>query len=141
VANQQPEKIRARLYAAIAERMPKDVTYRIVDQHSGTPYVVVPPDRANTPADQSPVLARAFRAADRAIIEVFGRAPLYLREGGSVPIIADIKRVLGLDSVMMGLFLPEDNLHAPDESFHLGVMRNGISASERILEAVAAGGR
>jgi acetylornithine deacetylase/succinyl-diaminopimelate desuccinylase-like protein len=141
VANQRPERIREKLYAAIAARMPKDVTYRIVDQHSGTPYVVIPPDRANTPADQSPVLARAFRAADRAITEVFGREPLYLREGGSVPIIADIKRVLGLDSVMMGLFLPEDNLHAPDESFHLGVMRKGIDASERILEAVAAGGR
>jgi acetylornithine deacetylase/succinyl-diaminopimelate desuccinylase-like protein len=86
------------------------------------------------------VLANAFRAADAAIAEVFGKAPLYLREGGSVPIIADIKRVLGLDSVMMGLFLPEDNLHAPDESFNLNVMRKGIAASERILEGVAAGG-
>lgn len=120
--------------------MPKDVTFRLVDQHSGQPYVVVPPDRTNTPAGQSPVLANAFRAADAAIAEVFGRAPLYLREGGSVPIIADIRRVLGLDSVMMGLFLPEDNLHAPDESFNLNVMRKGIAASERILERVAAGG-
>jgi acetylornithine deacetylase/succinyl-diaminopimelate desuccinylase-like protein len=140
VANQTPEKIRALLYATIAERMPKDVTYRLIDQHSGQPYVVVPPDRSNTPAGQSPVLANAFRAADAAIAEVFGKAPLYLREGGSVPIIADIKRVLGLDSVMMGLFLPEDNLHAPDESFNLNVMRKGIAASERILEGVAAGG-
>ncbi len=138
VANQQPEKIRELVYRTIAERMPKDVTYRVIDQHSGTPYVVVPPDRSNTPAGQSPVLARAFRAADAAIAEVFGKSPLYLREGGSVPIIADIKRVLGLDSVMMGLFLPEDNLHAPDESFHLGVMRKGIEASERILEGIAA---
>lgn len=137
VANQNPEKIRALLYKTIHERMPKDVTFRLIDQHSGTPYVVVPPDRANTPSDQSPVLARAFRAADTAITEVFGKAPLYLREGGSVPIIADIKRVLALDSVMMGLFLPEDNLHAPDESFNLNVMRKGIAASERILEAVA----
>lgn len=141
VANQNPEKIRALVYKAIAERMPKDVTYRLVDQHNGMPYVVVPPDRANTPKDQSPVLARAFRGADAAITEVFGKAPLYLREGGSVPIIADIRRVLGLDSVMMGLFLPEDNLHAPDESFHLGVMRKGMAASEKILESIAAGGR
>jgi len=141
VANQTPEKIRALLYETIAQRMPKDVTFRLVDQHSGQPYVVVPPDRSNTPAGQSPVLASAFRAADAAITEVFGRAPLYLREGGSVPIIADIKRVLGLDSVMMGLFLPEDNLHAPDESFNLNVMRKGMAASERILEGVAVGGR
>jgi acetylornithine deacetylase/succinyl-diaminopimelate desuccinylase-like protein len=70
VANQQPDKIRSLLYAAIAARMPRDVNYRILDQHSGTPYVVVPPDRSNTPAGQSPVLANAFRAADAAIAAV-----------------------------------------------------------------------
>ena len=138
VANQKPAKIRELLYGAIHARMPKDVTYQIVDQHEGTPYVVVPPDRANTPKDQSPVLAAAFRAADKAISEVFGKPPLYLREGGSVPIIADIKRVTGLDSVMMGLFLPEDNLHAPNESFNLNVMEKGMRASERIIESIAA---
>jgi acetylornithine deacetylase/succinyl-diaminopimelate desuccinylase-like protein len=137
VANQTPEKIRELLYKTIRERMPKDVTFEILDQHTGTPYVVVPPDRSNTPKDQSPVLADAFRAADKAIAEVFGNPPLYLREGGSVPIIADIKRVTGLDSVMMGLFLPEDNLHAPNESFNLDVMAKGMRASERILEAIA----
>lgn len=139
VANQQPEKIRTLLYAAIRERMPKDVTFEIIDQHSGVPYVVVPPDRSNTPKDQSPVLARAFRSADKAIADVFGKPPLYLREGGSVPIISSIKRVTGLDSVMMGLFLPEDNLHAPNESFNLDVMAKGIRASERILEGIADG--
>ncbi len=137
VANQKPEKIRELLYRTIRERMPSDVTFEIIDQHSGTPYVVVPPDRSNTPKDQSPVLARAFRAADKAIAETFGNPPLYLREGGSIPIIADIKRVLGLDSVLMGLFLPEDNLHAPNESFNLDVMANGIKASEKILASLA----
>lgn len=137
VANQKPAKIRELLYAAIRARMPKDVTFEIVDQHEGTPYVVVPPDRSNTPKDQSPVLANAFRAADRVIADVFGKPPLYLREGGSVPIIADIKRVTGLDSVMMGLFLPEDNLHAPNESFNLNVMEKGMRASERIIESLA----
>lgn len=139
VANQNPTKIRELLYQTVRERMPKDVTFELVDQHEGTPYVVVPPGRSNTPKDQSPVLASAFRAADAAIAEVFGKPPLYLREGGSVPIIADIKRVLGLDSVLMGLFLPEDNLHAPNESFHLGVMEKGMRASEKILESLANG--
>ncbi len=139
VANQDPVKIRALLHKTIAERMPKDVTFEIIEQHNAVPYVVVPPDRPNTPADQRPALAATFRAADRAIAEVFGKAPIYLREGGSVPIIADIKRELGLDSVMIGLFLPEDNLHAPDESFHLGVMEKGIRASMRILADLADG--
>ena len=109
-----------------------------VDQHKGDPYVVVPPGRSNTPKDQSPVLARAFRAADAAVTEVWGRPPLYLREGGSVPIIADIKRVTGLDSIMLGLFLPEDNLHAPNESFSLDVMKKGIETTRRMLAAIAA---
>lgn len=139
VPNQKPAKIREIVYQAVRERMPKDVTFELVDQHEGVPYVVVPPDRSNTPKDQSPVLARAFRAADKAIASVFGNPPLYLREGGSVPIIADIKRVLGLDSVLFGLFLPEDNLHAPNESFDLTVMQKGIQASEQILSSVARG--
>jgi acetylornithine deacetylase/succinyl-diaminopimelate desuccinylase-like protein len=84
-------------------------------------------------------LARAFLAADKAIAEIWGRPPIYLREGGSVPIIADIKRVTGLDSVMFGLFLPEDNLHAPNESFNLDVMKKGIATTERMLGALAAG--
>lgn len=137
VPNQDPEKIRELLYKTVRERMPKDVTFEIVDQHQGIPYVVVPPDRSNTPKDQSQVLAKAFRAADKAIAGVFGNPPLYLREGGSVPIIADIKRVLGLDSLLFGLFLPEDNLHAPNESFDLNVMARGIQASEQILESLA----
>jgi acetylornithine deacetylase/succinyl-diaminopimelate desuccinylase-like protein len=139
VPNQDPKKIRDLLYKTVRERMPKDVSFELVDQHAGTPYVVVPPDRSNTPKDQSPVLARAFRAADQAIADVFGKPPLYLREGGSVPIIADIKRVLGLDSVLFGLFLPEDNLHAPNESFNLAVMERGMRASEKILAAIASG--
>ncbi len=141
VANQNPDNIRELLYAAIRERMPQDVNFRIIDGHEGTPYIVVPPDRPNTPPDQSPVLANAFRATDQAIAKVFGKAPLYLREGGSVPIIADIKRVLGLDSVMMGLFLPQDNLHAPNESFDLSVMQKGIEASGRVLQGIADRGR
>ena len=137
VPNQTPEKIRPLLYAALRARMPADVTFRIIDQHDAIPYIVVPPGRSNTPANQPAPLAQAFRAVDTAVTEVFGRAPLYLREGGSIPIIADIKRVLGLDSVLLGLFLPEDNLHAPNESFNLNVMQKGTAVSERVLAALA----
>ncbi|MEO6875640.1 MAG: dipeptidase [Opitutaceae bacterium] len=137
VPNQNPEKIRDLIYQTIKARAPKGVTLNIVAGHTGMPYIVVPPDRPNTPKNQSPVLAKAFRATDAAGREIWGHAPLYLREGGSVPIIGEIKRVLGLDSVMMGLFLPEDNLHAPNESFNLDVMKKGIETSKRILSALA----
>jgi acetylornithine deacetylase/succinyl-diaminopimelate desuccinylase-like protein len=138
VPNQKPDKIKQLVMDAIRARAPKDVKIAFVDQHKGDPYVVVPPGRSNTPKDQSPVLAKAFRATDTSVTQVWGRAPVYLREGGSVPIIADIKRVTGLDSVMLGLFLPEDNLHAPNESFSLDVMKKGTETVRRILAAVAA---
>ena len=125
--------------AAIRARTPRGVKLEFIDQHQGFPYGVVPPGRPNTPAGQSPVLARAFRATDEVVTRVWGRPPLYLREGGSVPIIAEIKRATGLDSVMFGLSLPEDNLHAPNESFNLDVMRRGIETTQQILAKVASG--
>jgi acetylornithine deacetylase/succinyl-diaminopimelate desuccinylase-like protein len=137
VANQDFAVVKVRVFRALRERCPKGVTLRIIDGHHGAPYLVVPPGRPNTPANQSPVLARAFRATEQAVTEVFGNPPLFLREGGSVPIIGDIKRVLGLDSVMFGLFLPEDNLHAPNESFNLRVMQKGMAVSEKVLSALA----
>jgi len=140
VPNQRPERIKKLVMDTIRARLPKGIRLEFVDQHQGDPYVVVPPGRSNTPADQSPVLARAFQATEQAVREVWGRAPLYLREGGSVPIISDIKRVTGLDSVMMGLFLPEDNLHAPNESFNLDVMRKGTETTRRMLLALAGRG-
>jgi len=137
VPNQTPEALKQVVFDAIRARCPKGVTLTITEQHQATPYVAIPPDRSNTPANQSPVLARAFRALDTAVRDVWGRPPLYLREGGSVGLIADLKEVLGLDAVMPGLFLPEDNLHAPNESFHLGVMKKGIAMSERTLAELA----
>lgn len=137
VPNQQPDQIKKLVMDTIRARTPKGVKVEFVDQHKGDPYVVVPPGRSNTPQQQSPVLARAFEAAEKAVTEVWGRPPVYLREGGSVPIIADIKRVTGLDSVMFGLFLPEDNLHAPNESFNLDVMKKGIETTRRMLLELA----
>lgn len=137
VPNQDPDRIKQLVMDTIRARTPSGVKVAFVDQHKGDPYVVVPPDRSNTPPDQSPVLARAFRAAHEAVSEIWGRPPLYLREGGSVPIIADIKRVTGLDSVMIGLFLPEDNLHAPNEGFSLEVMQKGTETTRRMLAALA----
>jgi len=139
VPNQTPDNTKDIVFNAIKARCPKGVTMKITPQHNATPYVVIPPDRSNTPKNQSPALAKCFRAVDKAATEVFGKAPIYLREGGSVGLLADLKEVLGLDAVMMGLFLPEDNLHAPNESFHLGVMKRGIETSERVLAELAKG--
>ncbi|MSU71665.1 MAG: M20/M25/M40 family metallo-hydrolase [Opitutus sp.] len=137
VPNQAPEQIKKLVMDAIRARTPSGIKLEFIDHHHADPYIVVPPDRSNTPKDQPAVLGRAFRAAEGAVSEVWGRPPLYLREGGSVPIIAAIKRVTGLDSVMLGLFLPEDNLHAPNESFNLDVMKKGIETVRRMLARLA----
>ena len=56
---------------------------------------------------------------------------------GSIPVIADFKNRAGLDSLMIGLFTPVDNLHAPDESFDLSIMKNAIDAFEQIIKDIA----
>ena len=139
VPNQEPERIKKLVMDTIRSRLPSGVKVEFTDQHKGEPYVVVPPGRPNTPKDQSPVLARAFRATETAVTAVWGRPPLFLREGGGhcAPIIAEIK-VADLDSVMLGLFLPEDNLHAPNESFNLDVMKKGVETAKRILSGITA---
>jgi acetylornithine deacetylase/succinyl-diaminopimelate desuccinylase-like protein len=137
VPDMRPAEIARLVERTLRARAPKGVRVNVIQGHTGEPYVVVPPDRPNTPKNQRPALARAFRAAHAGVKEVFGKPPLYLREGGSVPIIAAIQRELGLDCVLLGLFLPEDNLHAPDESFHLGMLEKGMAVSRRILEGAA----
>lgn len=138
VANQDPDKICDLVKKTMIERCPEGVTEMTFSEpEGGAPYLVVPPGRPNTPKDQSPVLADAFAVADEAIAKAFGAAPLYLREGGSVPIIAQIKAATGLDSLMIGLFTPEDNLHAPDESFHLGICEKAVDVYEQIFAGLA----
>lgn len=137
VSNQDPGKIKQQLIATIKERCPDGVRLTFRDGGIAEAYLVVPPERPNTPADQPAALARAFKAADVAIGDQFGRAPIYLREGGSIPVIADFKKRAGLDALMIGLFTPVDNLHAPDESFSLALMDNAIAAFEQIIKNIA----
>ncbi|HKK19716.1 MAG TPA: M20/M25/M40 family metallo-hydrolase [Opitutales bacterium] len=138
VADQDPEKIQQAVIAAIEDRCPDAVELKIRRGGSGEPYMVVPPGCPNTPADQPESLARAFHAAEASIAEAFGKPPIFLREGGSIPVIADFKNRAGLDSLMIGLFTPLDNLHAPDESFDLSIMENAIPAFEKIITGIAA---
>ena len=137
VSNQDPGKIKQQLIATIKERCPDGVRLTFREGGIAEAYLVVPPGRPNTPAYQPAALARAFKAADVAIGDQFGRAPIYLRDGVSIPVIADFKKRAGLDALMIGLFTPVDNLHAPDESFSLALMDNAIAAFEQIIKNIA----
>ncbi|NQY32994.1 MAG: M20/M25/M40 family metallo-hydrolase [Coraliomargarita sp.] len=137
VASQDPVKIQDQVVAAIKERCPEGVNLDIRRGGIAEAYLVVPPERPNTPIDQPEALARAFKSADHSIEQSFGNAPIYLREGGSIPVIADFSKRAGLDALMIGLFTPVDNLHAPDESFDLGLMQRAISTFEQIFKDIA----
>ena len=137
VASQDPQKVQDQIVAAIEERAPKGVTVEIRRGPVAPAYLVVPPNRLNTPADQSESLARAFESVDASIAQHFGKAPIYLREGGSIPVIADFKKRAGLDALMIGLFTPVDNLHAPDESFDLKLIENAIATFEQFFKDLA----
>jgi acetylornithine deacetylase/succinyl-diaminopimelate desuccinylase-like protein len=75
-----------------------------------------------------------IRAATRALKEVWGKETVFIRSGGSIPIVGDLDRHLGLPSVMMGFGLPDDNLHAPNEKFNLKNFELGIESLIRFLE-------
>lgn len=137
VANQDPEKIMDLVAGAIEARCPDALEINIRRGHGGEPYMVIPPGRPGAPADQPDSLVRAFASAESSIESAFGKPPICLREGGSIPVIADFKNRAGLDSLMIGLFTPLDNLHAPDESFDLSIMENAIQAFEQILKDIA----
>ncbi|MGF1448235.1 MAG: M20/M25/M40 family metallo-hydrolase [Opitutales bacterium] len=137
VPNQDALAVRQKVAEALQARLEPGFRLEFKYVDGGDASIVIPPGRPNTPAAQSPVVARAFEAADAAIAASFDKAPLYLREGGSVPIIGQLKQVTGMDSLMIGLFTPEDNLHAPNESFHLGIMKNAIAAYAQILKKLA----
>jgi acetylornithine deacetylase/succinyl-diaminopimelate desuccinylase-like protein len=137
VPDQDPYAILELVSKILRERCPEGVTMEIEIGHSGGAYCVTPPDRSNTPADQNPVLADAFRAMDAAIKDVYGNPACYSREGGSVPIIGDLKRILGADSLMLGMFTPKSKLHAPNESLDIEMFEKGIEVSYRTLASVA----
>jgi acetylornithine deacetylase/succinyl-diaminopimelate desuccinylase-like protein len=69
-----------------------------------------------------------IRAATRALHQVFGKETVFIRSGGSIPIVGDFERHLKIPTVMMGFGLPDDNLHAPNEKFHIANFHRGIES-------------
>lgn len=140
VAGQDPAVIQAQVCEAIQERCPSGVRLSIRRGACAAAYQINPPHKNNEGTAQSNRLRTAFEAVDTAIEASFGRPPLYLREGGSIPVIADFKKQAGLDAIMVGLFTPNDNLHAPNESFDLALMQRGITAFVSIFKQIAENG-
>jgi acetylornithine deacetylase/succinyl-diaminopimelate desuccinylase-like protein len=112
------------LYKSYVEKIAPagvDVEVRLI--HSGDPCLI-------------PVDNPYIQAATRALREVWGKETVFIRSGGSIPIVGDFARHLGLPSVMMGFGLPDDGLHAPNEKFNLKNFALGIESLIRFLEEV-----
>ena len=113
VPDQNSEKIAGLFARHIKKIAPKTVTVTVKDLHGGEAIV--------TPIDSPGV-----RATVAALEKGFGKKPLYQREGGSIPIVVQFKQILGLDSVLLGFGLPDENAHAPDEHLSLDHFFSGI---------------
>jgi acetylornithine deacetylase/succinyl-diaminopimelate desuccinylase-like protein len=81
-----------------------------------------------------PVDNKYIKAATHALKEIWGKDTVFIRSGGSIPIVGDFDKHLGLPSVMMGFGLPDDNLHAPNEKFNLKNFELGIQSLIRFME-------
>lgn len=116
VPNQDPHRV-SRLFTDHVQALaPEGVTVVVEEHHGGMP--------AATPLDFV-----GMRAAAQAFAEVYGKEPLFTREGGSIPIVAAFKSVLDAETILMGFGLNSDAIHAPNEKFSLNDFRRGILTS------------
>lgn len=113
VPDQEPDKI-ANLFEKQIERLtPATVNVSVTYLNGAHPVI-------------TPIDSLAVRAASAALEKGFGVKPLYQREGGSIPVVMHFKQILGLDTVLLGFGLPDENAHAPDEFINLDHFFGGI---------------
>jgi acetylornithine deacetylase/succinyl-diaminopimelate desuccinylase-like protein len=125
VPNQRSAKIMKLTERHLKRSCPPTVRLEIKSGHGAEPYLV------------SPTGAEA-QAALRALKSAFGYEPVLMREGGSIPIVNEIKQILGVDSLMLGLALPDDNAHSPNEKFDLDCFAKGQIMSAYLWQELSA---
>lgn len=115
VPHQQHEKIQQLFTDYITKMTPDCVRVKVTPMHGGEGYVC-------------PITLPAYKAAEEGFTQAFGKRPLAVRRGGSIPIISDFERVLGVKTVLMGFGLERNAIHSPNENFSLDIFRKGIAA-------------
>ena len=113
VPNQSSEKITAKLLAYFKSIAPASVTISAFEHHGGEPYM-------------TPIDSKAYKAAAMAMETTFGKKPIPVRGGGSIPICALFEKELGIKIVFMGFGLDSDNLHSPNEKYNVANYYKGI---------------
>ncbi|RKX29371.1 MAG: peptidase M20, partial [Candidatus Zixiibacteriota bacterium] len=116
VPDMDPNDICNKIEKYLLKIAPKSVKVKVA-KHGGAKGVVVPTD--------GPWL----EASARAIKAGFGKAPVFMREGGSIPIVVDFKEILGLDTLLIGFGQNDDNIHSPNERFRICDFERGCKTA------------
>ena len=120
VPDQDPKDIMEKVQAHLEKHTPEGVTVEVEVGHDGKPFYA-DPNSENGKAGQA-----ALRAA-------FGKEPVLIREGGSIPIIQDMKEIFGVEALMLGLALPDCQIHAPNENYYVENFEAGIRLNRALL--------
>lgn len=115
VPDQDSEKITELVEKHILSIVPPYVRVEVKRHHGGNGFLI-------------PISSPAYQAASRAMTEVYGVEPVPSRGGGSIPILADLQKILGIDPLLMGFGLERDTIHSPNESYLLSQFFKGIEA-------------
>lgn len=113
VPDQDPAEVHQQLFDYLKAHAPSTVRWEVI-QHAAAPAAMIEPDRPEV------------IALSRAMEKVWGRKPAFKREGGSIPVVAQLKSILSMPTILTGFGLPDDNLHAPNERLHLPTWQRGI---------------
>jgi len=124
VPDQNPDEVYKQFMRYLEEYAPPTIRWELEDLNQG--------DAAITDCTMPGVVALS-----QAMEATWGKKPVYKREGGSVPVVAQMQKILGIESVLTGFGLPDDNLHAPNEKIHLPTFFNGIDTFIRYLDILS----
>ena len=128
VPDQDPAEIERLMKAHVAKVAPKGVTVTVRHLHGGKPW-------------RADLAGPLFEAAKKALASAFGREPVVQGEGGSIPVVGDFERILGVPVLLMGFGLPGENAHAPDEWISLDNFRRGMRSIASLFEHLAPAGK
>lgn len=124
VPNQDPDKIEKLFINFVKKIAPKSIKTEVYGQHHGKPWI-------------SPIDSKWNKAAIKALKAGFGKEPVFMREGGSIPIVFTLEEYLKAPTVLLGFGLPDENAHSPDEHLNMNNFYNGILTSADFYEELA----
>ena len=127
VPNQNNEKISVLVKDYFEKNAPDYVTVKVTPLHGGQAY-------------GCPVDVPEYKAAEAAYLDTYGKLPIPMRSGGSIPIIARFEEVLGIKAILMGFGLGEDAIHSPNENYRVDHFYKGIETIIAFYQHYAKGG-